>query len=114
MDNDADIGLVNTHAKRIGGYHHTGFSCQPTFLSLVFDIVVETGMIEGSGNLMIDQELCYFPGTFAVAGIDNGRPFYPIEDMKKFFLLVLCLPDNISQVFPLETHSERLAPFFKS
>ena len=40
------VGLVDTHAKGIGGYHHPYLVFLPGLLALILHAGVETGMIE--------------------------------------------------------------------
>lgn len=55
VDNDTYIWLVDTHAESVGCYHSTAFSGEPAFLTLIFYIIIQTGMIESGSYAVIDQ-----------------------------------------------------------
>ena len=55
MNHQTYIGLVDTHAKGIGCDHYPVFSSQPTFLTQILRIVAQSGMVEGSRDLVIAQ-----------------------------------------------------------
>ena len=40
MDHDAYIRFVNTHTKRIGGYHDPALTVLPSFLAEIFGCIV--------------------------------------------------------------------------
>ena len=50
MDNKTYVGLVDAHAKGIGGHHDTGSVMLPVALSLVFLSMVESCMIESGAE----------------------------------------------------------------
>lgn len=89
------IGLVNTHTECVGCYHDSELSVYPPLLTLVFGIIVQSGMIERCSNTLFIQKLRYFFCLFTVARIYNSRTLYASQDVKKFFSLVFCAADDI-------------------
>ena len=50
VDDQSHIGLVDTHAECICGYHHTYLVFLPVALSLILDSCIEASVVEGSAD----------------------------------------------------------------
>ena len=108
MDNHAYVWFVNSHTKGIGGYHYTEFSFQPGFLSGIFGLVVESGMIKSGCDVVAVQELGNLFRLFPVAGIDNSRPVDALQDVEQFAFLVFRMTYHVGQVLPFKAHAEHI------
>ena len=76
MQYDTDIRLVDAHAESVGGYHDADFSVLPAFLPEVFYGIVQSGMIEVSGNIFVHQQFGDFLCPSPVADINDGATWY--------------------------------------
>lgn len=76
MKDDADIRFVNTHSESIGGYHYADFPVLPAFLAEVFHCIIQSGMIEVSGNIFVHQQFGDFLCPSPVADINDGATWY--------------------------------------
>ena len=108
MDNHAYVRFVNSHSKSVGGYHYTEFSFQPGFLSGIFGLIVESGMIKSGCDVVPVQEQRNLFRFFPVAGIDNSRPVDALQDMEQFTFLVFRMTYHIGQVLSLKAHAEHI------
>ena len=82
VDNHVHVRFVNSHTKGVGGYHYTEFSFQPSFLSGIFGLIIESGMIKSGCDVVAVQELGNLFRLFPVAGIDNSRPVDALQDVE--------------------------------
>ena len=108
VDNRTHIGLVYTHSESIGGHDDTYVICLPILLSIIFDCVVETGVIEGGADLMRFQQLGNLFGLAPATHVNDGTAADEGEDMNKFGFFVFCMSHDIGQVFSLETHPKNV------
>ena len=106
MEYNTNVGLVDTHAKSVGCYHHTNLVFLPFTLSLVLDDGIETCMVEGGTDASLTKQFCYFLGATSTAGIDDGAAFHTLKDMDELLPFIGGTPHNIGEVLALEAHLE--------
>ena len=101
----AHVGLVDAHAKGVGGHHHSRLALVPALLAeLLVDageacVVVERG---DAGGL---EEAGVLARGLAIACVDDGGARHTAQDMHQFAALVLGVAHDVGQVAPLETHA---------
>ena len=106
MDDDAHIGLVDTHAESVGGHHHAHLVVLPFLLSFVPHLRVESGVVVEGADTVFHEQFCNLLGAFATSDIDNGTAFHRFQDVEQLLILVGGLSHDIGQIFPLVTHAE--------
>ena len=106
MQHQSHIGLINPHAERIGGHHHTAFSLPPALLALILYSIVQSGMVEFGCDSSGLEQFCNLLGPFAVAHIDNGTAVGVLHDVEQFPYLISRFTHHIGQILALEAHAE--------
>ena len=100
------VGLVNTHAEGVGGYHHPRPTFLPGLLSLILHAGVKTCVVEGGRNTGLVEQFRHFFRALTAACVNNGRARHAVQDMKELFALVCGIPHDVDEVLPLEAHLE--------
>ena len=72
MQHQTDIGLVDAHAKGVGGNHHTLFPFLPLLLATVALGTVKSGMVVCGTYLVAAQQLGYILRFLSASDIDDG------------------------------------------
>ena len=72
VDDQTDVGFVDTHSESVGGYHDAYGIVLPVALSAVLVGMVQSGMIEGGRESGFRQVLGNLAGVATTADIDNG------------------------------------------
>ena len=106
MHDQSDVGLVDAHAKGIGGYDDARAVALPVALALVFHLVLQASMVEGGAEPGIAELLSQFLGTTATAHIDDGRAVGMRKGVDEFVELVGGILHRVGEVLALEGHAE--------
>ena len=72
MDHEADVGLIDPHAKRDGGHHHRRVSLQELLQPLVAHMAVEAGVIGQRRDARVAQRLRQLVDPVAGSRIDHA------------------------------------------
>ena len=113
MDHQTDIGLVDTHTKGVGSYHHTGLIALPVFLAFVFYGGIKTSVVEGGADTSLVEHIRYFFRSATATGIDDGTAFYAVEDVDEFLALIGGPSDDICQILAFEGHLKDIEFLFR-
>lgn len=108
MDHKTHVGLVYTHAKGIGGYHHTHLILLPFPLAEVLVIGGESSMIVGGGHSAVGEKMGYSAAIVAGPYVYYGTAFGVLEYVEQFTLLMVGGTHYICEVLPSKTHAENV------
>ena len=104
MNHLADICLVDTHSKGIGGHDYRRIASHPSLLFLYLDIRTQSCMIIIGSYPMFVQMFCYFGCLNATSQIDNCRTssIFSAKHTSKITQLVFGINYGICKVWTLE------------
>ena len=102
----AHIGLVDAHTEGIGSHHDTLLVVVPLLLAQILYCMFESGMIEGSADIVLLYQFAYLLGASATAHIYYGAAMCRLEYVYQFLFLIACVAHYIGEVLALETHAE--------
>ena len=108
MYHHAYIGLVDTHAKGVGGHHYTILVFLPLALSLIFRAGIKACMIECGCDAGLADNLRKLLSALATAGIHNSRALHVFQNVYQLFCLILSMPYHISQILAFKAHLEHV------
>ena len=102
----SDVGLVNAHSEGVGSDDDAYPVVLPVALPLVFDGMLQSGVIVGCAEPRFVQVFGNLLGTSATAHIDNGRALCVVKNMYQFMKFVSHMCGQVCQVLALERHAE--------
>ena len=87
MDDKADVGFVDAHAKGDGRHHHRLIGLQEFLQAVGAQALVQSGVIGQGRNAGLDQGGGHFLGGVPRAGVDDARASAPFGDQLQDALL---------------------------
>ena len=109
VENQSDIGFVDSHAEGIGGDHDAGSVFLPGALDGLSCQCRETCVIVKCGDSLFRQCLRQVLRFFSRTGIDDGAAGDALENVHHLFNRCLGGANDIAQVRTFKTHAEHLA-----
>lgn len=98
MDDEADIGFIDTHTEGIGSYHYLREGLHPLSLYHIAFLSVEASMIERGSNAIGYKPTGHLLGATTVADIDNARAAHTADDTEEAPHLIGFAQDHIGQI----------------
>ena len=107
MNHSADIGLVYTHAKGVGGHNHTRSTAFPVVLTRVLVFGQQTCMVIVGADAGGLKHSGQFARALARAYIYYCAALRVVENLQHGFLLVLAPAHQIADVVAAETERKQ-------
>ena len=103
MNDKADVGFVNAHAKGVGGHHHCGPVVEKILLVLLPLLIRQAGVVSGGGKALIPQGLAHLLHGLAGGAVDNAAFVPALLQQPQCFLKFVLGPANLKiQVRPVK------------
>ncbi len=103
VNDKADVGFVNAHAKGVGGHHHCGPVVEKILLVLQPLLIRQAGMVSGGGKALIPQGLAHLLHGLAGGAVDNAAFVPALLQQPQCFLKLVLGPANLEiQVGPVK------------
>ena len=108
VNDEADIGFVDTHTEGVGADHDACGARFPSRLTPSAFGGVQAGVVEVGGEALGCQPVGELFATFAIPDIDDtgtGHAVEDTEDLAEFVVGVGATTDDVAEVFTVETLS---------
>ena len=108
MDDQTHVGLVDAHAKGVGGHHDAEVVIVPVALPLVFGGMLQPRMVVGGTDALLFEQLADFLRIAARPHIDDGTAWNRLQDVYQLCVFVAGTAHDVCQVLPLKAHLEHV------